>query len=43
MRKKPTASNLAAKVPRQVMAIYERVRKGKGGDVVVRLASRRLR
>ncbi len=29
--------HLSTKVPKTVMAIYERVRKGKGGDVVVRL------
>ncbi|MCK4857257.1 MAG: hypothetical protein KAT58_04760 [candidate division Zixibacteria bacterium] len=28
---------LKAKVPRQVMSIYQRVRKGRGGDVVVQL------
>ena len=29
--------NLAAKVPKSVMSIYERIRKGRGGDVVVPL------
>jgi hypothetical protein len=28
---------LKGKVPRQIMSIYQRVRKGRGGDVVVRL------
>jgi hypothetical protein len=35
--KEANRDHLAAKVPRQIMTIYERVRKGKGGDVVVPL------
>ncbi len=35
--KEAQRDHLKNKVPKTVMAIYERVRKGKGGDVVVRL------
>lgn len=35
--KEAQREHLKAKVPKNVMAIYERVRKGRGGDVVVRL------
>lgn len=35
--KEAQREHLKAKVPKSIMAIYERVRKGKGGDVVVRL------
>jgi predicted nucleic acid-binding Zn-ribbon protein len=35
--KEAQRDHLKAKVPKSVMAIYERVRKGRGGDVVVRL------
>jgi uncharacterized protein len=35
--KEAQREHLKAKVPKPVMSIYERVRKGRGGDVVVRL------
>ncbi len=35
--KEAQRGHLKHKVPKNIMAIYERVRKGKGGDVVVRL------
>jgi predicted nucleic acid-binding Zn-ribbon protein len=35
--KRAHRSQLRTKVPKPVMSIYERVRRGKGGDVVVRL------